>query len=352
MGVVMPGIELPRAELPRAERMVENLNAALHSLFAAHDDTYLIGEDLLDPYGGAFKAAKGLSTKYPERVLTTPLSENGFLGVANGLALCGNKVIVEIMFGDFVLLAFDQLCNFGAKSVSMYGSTVPMQLVVRCPVGGHRGYGPTHSQSVQKHFLGIPNLSLFEMTPLHDNAAVFDRMLATREPCVLFEDKTLYGQRRWTDERDDMFEFDFLGEHDDYGRARPKGVTADPDCLVIATGGTAPLALAAARTLVVESEIMCHLLVPSRLYPLDIDAIARHIAAAGRVVVVEEGVAGGTWGADVAQRIYERHWGALRDRVHLVHSAPSIIPSAAHLERDVLVRAESVVSAVQALCPS
>jgi pyruvate dehydrogenase E1 component beta subunit len=334
--------------MPRAERIVENLNAALHAVFAEHEDTYLIGEDLLDPYGGAFKAAKGLSTKYPDRVLTTPLSENGFLGVAGGLALCGNKVIVEIMFGDFVLLAFDQLCNFAAKSVTMYGATRPMQLVVRCPVGGRRGYGPTHSQSVQKHFVGIPNLSLYEMTPLHDNTAVLHRMLDRREPCVLFEDKTLYGQRRWSG--DDVFEFDFLGPDEDYGRARPKGLGPDPDCLLVATGGTAPLALAAARQLLLESETVCHLLVPSRLYPVDLAPVAPAIARTGRVVVVEESVAGGTWGAELAQRIYADHWADLRDRVRLVHSEPSIIPTAAHLERNVLVRGESVVDAVRELC--
>lgn len=335
--------------MPRTERIVENLNAALHAVFAQAEDTYLVGEDLLDPYGGAFKAAKGLSTKYPDRVLTTPLSENGFLGVANGLALCGNAVVVEIMFSDFVFLAFDQICNFAAKSVSMYGTRKPMRLIVRCPVGGRRGYGPTHSQSVQKHFVGIPNLALYEMSPLHDNTAVFRRMLARGEPCVLFEDKTLYGQRRWSNETGDVFEFDFLGPDEDYGRATPKGLTGPPDCVVVATGGTAPLALDAVRRLLIDQEILCHLVVPSRLYPVDVEPIAASIAAAGRVVVVEEGVAGGTWGAEFAQRMHTDHWGALRAPVRLVHSADSVIPTATHLEKDVLVQAESVVSAVTAL---
>lgn len=334
--------------MARSERLVENLNAALHKLFAEHRDSYFIGEDLNDPYGGAFKVGKGLSTKYPERVLTTPLSENGFLGVAGGLALCGNKVIVEMMFGDFTFLAFDQLCNFAAKSVTMYGTRRPLQLIVRCPVGGRRGYGPTHSQSIQKHLIGVPNLALYELTPFHDSADVFLKMLARKEPCVYFEDKTLYGSRRWVDGTDDVFEFGFDGERDEYGTAVPRGAAAGADCVVIATGGTSPFALAAARKLLLELEIVCHVLTPSRLYPIDLDPIESRLTSAGHIVVVEEGVAGGTWGAEVANEIYRKYWSRLRDRIRLVHSKPSIIPTAPHLERQVLVQTETIYDAVRA----
>ncbi len=107
----------------------------------------LLGEDVLDPYGGAFRATKGLSTRFPDQVLSTPISENGIVGVANGLALTGRRVLVEMMFGDFLLLAFDQIVNFAAKSVSMYGRRVPLRMVVRCPVGGGRGSDPVDSDS-------------------------------------------------------------------------------------------------------------------------------------------------------------------------------------------------------------
>ncbi len=142
------------------ERVSEHLNEALASLMAQHERLHLLGEDLVDPYGGAFKISRGLSSRFPGRVLSTPISESGLIGVANGLALAGCPVIAELMFGDFIGLAFDQLLNFAAKSVTMFGRPVPLRVVVRCPVGGHRGYGPTHSQSPQKHLIGIPH-------PLH-----------------------------------------------------------------------------------------------------------------------------------------------------------------------------------------
>src|SRR5439155_1315828 len=157
------------ASMRHTERVADNLNGALHRLFERDPRVYLLGEDLLDPYGGAFKISRGLSDRYPDRVLATPLSEGGFVGVANGLALCGDKAIVEIMFGDFIALSFDQIVNFATKSVSMYGRTLPLHLVVRCPVGGNRGYGPTHSQSPQKHFIGVPHLGLYELSPFHYN---------------------------------------------------------------------------------------------------------------------------------------------------------------------------------------
>src|ERR1051325_11721883 len=105
-------------------RYVESLNLALHRLMAERDDVYLLGEDILDPYGGAFKVARGLSTKFPERVLTTPISEAVIVGLGTGMALRGMRPIVEIMFGDFLMLAADQIVNQAAKFRWMYNEQV------------------------------------------------------------------------------------------------------------------------------------------------------------------------------------------------------------------------------------
>ena len=162
-------------------RIVEELNTALHRVMA-DTGAYLLGEYIADPYGGAFRATQGLSTAFPQRVLSTPISENAIFGVAAGLALSGETVIVEVMFGDFLALAFDQILNFITKSVSMYGRHTPMRVVVRCPVGGGRGYGPTHSQSMQKFFIGIPHLALYELTPFHDPYEILADLTARTEP--------------------------------------------------------------------------------------------------------------------------------------------------------------------------
>ncbi|MFD9336117.1 alpha-ketoacid dehydrogenase subunit beta [Streptomyces sp. NPDC060028] len=335
--------------MKRNERVGENLNQALHRVMESHEDVYLIGEDILDPYGGAFNITKGLSDRFQDRVLTTPISENAILGVANGLALTGNKPIAEMMFGDFITLAFDQIVNFSAKSVSMYGATHPMHLVVRCPVGGRRGYGPTHSQSPQKHFLGVPDLHLFELSPFHDNAKVMRGMVELGKPCIFFEDKVLYTERRHQGGPvADLFSLEFTGE-DPFPVARLFIEDTDPELVIVAPGGLAHRAVEAARELFLEHEIACEIHVPSALYPFDARLLAEPVARAGRVCVVEDAPPGGSWGAEVAHQLYSTCWDSLRAPVRLVHSADSVIPTALHLERDVLVNSESLGLALKEL---
>ncbi len=100
--------------------VLDSLNSALHTSMEKDPSVFILGEDILDPYGGAFKITRGLSEKFPDRVLTTPISEAAIVGVATGMALRGLRPVVEIMFGDFVTLVADQLINHAAKFRWMY----------------------------------------------------------------------------------------------------------------------------------------------------------------------------------------------------------------------------------------
>jgi pyruvate/2-oxoglutarate/acetoin dehydrogenase E1 component/pyruvate/2-oxoglutarate dehydrogenase complex dihydrolipoamide acyltransferase (E2) component len=332
-----------------AERVAENLNRALHGLFAESATPYLLGEDVLDPYGGAFKVTRGLATSFPDRVLTTPLSENGMVGVANGLALCGNRVVVEFMFGDFLLLAMDQIVNFAAKSVSMYGRPVPLPLLVRCPVGGNRGYGATHSQSVQKFLVGVPGLELWEMSPFTDAARIFQRVFGTSQPAVLFEDKVLYTRRMFEAGRvDGEWTYADAGGDAEWTVVQHRS-PRPPDVVIITAGGTAHRCLTAASTLLNDCGITVAVLVPARLHPCDPEPVLPLISAASRVVTVEEGTPDGSWSGVLAQRLHDQLWSSLLAPVHILTSQASIIPAASHLEREVLVGAEDVVAAVTEL---
>lgn len=332
-------------------RVAENLNRALRGLLATGRDVTVLGEDISDPYGGAFGVTRGLSSEFPGQVLSTPLSEGAILGVAGGLALAGETAVVEIMFGDFVALGFDQIVNFAAKSVSMYGRRVPLRLVVRCPVGGNRGYGPTHSQSPQKHFVGVPNLALHEVSAFHDNAEVLDRIRGRGEPAILFEDKGLYPRPMYgSGEVDDLFRYEMLDGPDPVAMVHmgsTDSVDYSVDYAVIAPGGMVDRVLTAMRAAFIEDEAVGVLLVPSRLYPFDTETVLPVLAGAGRVVVAEESVAGGTWGAELAHALYPALWGRLRHPIRVVHSAASIIPTAAHLERKVLVQSNTIRAALR-----
>ncbi|GIH19620.1 2-oxo acid dehydrogenase subunit E2 [Rugosimonospora africana] len=330
----------------RPERIAEVLNRALGTLLTRHEDLFLLGEDIEDPYGGAFRVTRGLSTVHPSRVLNTPISEGGIVGVANGLALAGNRVIVEIMFGDFAALAFDQLLNFSSKSVAMYGQRVPMRLVVRCPVGGRRGYGPTHSQSLQKHFIGVPHLSLFELSAYHDPEAVFARALARDQPAIVFESKSLYGSRHLGPGRiDEALRCELLADGN-WAHIAPHERTG-PDLVVLAPGGTADLAVGVARTMAAADEATVHVLVPAQIYPLNFDPVLPLLRAAYAIFTAEESTAGGLWGADVAATLHQRLWGDLRGPVVCLHSRDSVIPAAPHLEQTVLLQESDILAALR-----
>lgn len=116
--------------------VLSSLNAGLLRALQKDEHVYLLGEDILDPYGGAFKVTKGCSSAFPERVLAAPISEAGLAGVSAGMALRGLRPVLEIMFGDFITLTADQLINHISKFNWMYDHSVCLPMVIRAPMGG------------------------------------------------------------------------------------------------------------------------------------------------------------------------------------------------------------------------
>lgn len=327
-----------------SERVAVNLNRAISELLERDDNAFMVGEDIIDPYGGAFKITRGLSGRFPGRVLSTPISEAAIIGLASGIALGGGTVVAEIMFADFLLLGFDQLANFAAKTVMMYGRRVPMRMIVRAAVGGGRGYGPTHSQSPQKHFIGIPDLVLVELSPFHDNVGLFEYIIDRATPCIFFENKKLYGDVMCLgDEHDGLFTVD-RGAAWEPARLFIGDEGGPIDCLFIAAGSTVRPVTKVAKQLFLEYEANCHVVVAPQLYPWNVAGLKPVLDRAKRVCVVEEGVPGGSWGETVAQQIHTTFWRRLREPVRVVQSEASPIPAAAHLEQAMLVN-EGVIRA-------
>lgn len=308
-----------------------SLQQGLASAFAADPRVYLLGEDILDPYGGAFKVSKGLSTAYPGRVVTTPISEAGIVAVGTGMALRGLRPVVEIMFGDFLTLVADQLVNHAAKFRAMYADGVRVPLVVRTPMGGGRGYGATHSQSLEKMFLGVPGLTVVAPSHLHDPGALLRHaILADEDPTLFIENKLLYpkelvaaipGGRFTVIEEPSGYPSVLASNH----------AGGDSDLLVVAYGGMSREVAPMLEAMQAE-EIRMTALFPSCLSPLPVASLERAVKGVDRVLVVEEGTAGFDWGAEVAATLHEAAFGRLARPVARLAAKPAIIPTAAHLE--------------------
>ena len=175
------------------------INQALQEILQRLPTSILIGEDIRDrnnpnekDYGGAFKVTKGLSNTYGNRIINAPISEQLIIGFALGYSIYSEGAIAEIMFGDFLTLGLDQLLQHAAKFTKMYGRSINIPLIVRTPMGGKRGYGPTHSQSIEKHFLGIDGLNVIALNHRLCPKSVLRRALDTGLPTLLIENKILY----------------------------------------------------------------------------------------------------------------------------------------------------------------
>lgn len=330
-----------------AKRCVDALNEALHDLFASRDDVYLLGEDVLDPYGGAFKVTAGLSDRFGGRVLATPISEASLVGVAAGLAIRGYRPILEIMFGDFVTLGFDQIVNGISKFREMYDGQVSVPLVVRTPMGGGRGYGPTHSQSLEKLLLGVPNLRVVAPSECHDLGALLVAAVEDEDPVFFIENKLMYGRPNRRPEGGHVGELACRETAGPYPALLFSGCDFAGGSATIATyGGMLPAALEAATELILEEELFCEVVALSSLLPLDLDPVLESVARTGALVTVEEGTLTGGVGAELAARVQEAAFGELRAPVRRVAARDGVIPSAHGLERAVLPGPADVARAV------
>lgn len=335
-------------------RYVESLNRALHDLLATDPRVMLLGEDLLDPYGGAFKVTKGLSTEFPDRVLSTPISESAIVGAATGLAMRGLRPVAEIMFGDFLFLASDQIVNHATKFGWMFNSQVEVPLVIRTPVGGGRGYGPTHSQSPESALLGVPGLTILAPSLCHAPGEILRHAVLDHPGVTLFlENKLLYPQTLFPGPGGKQ-------EHFHLRRVSPVGASAPtialsilpaakPDLTLICYGGMLPLAMAAAGYLFMEFEWNIELVVPAQIRPVPLDDLLPSATRSGRVLVVEEGCLTGGWGAEVSALLHEKAFRLLDQPVQRLAALDTPIPSGAALEREVLPTVEKIRDRIRAM---
>lgn len=332
-----PEVAVPTLETGSNAR--EAINTALRHLLEHDARTLLIGEDLHDPYGGAFKVTQGLSGAFAGRVISTPISEAGITGAAIGLAIAGMRPVVEVMFADFLTLCMDQLYNHAVKFPGMFpGMQVP--LVIRSPAGGRRGYGPTHSQSPESLFTSVPGLTVVYGSHRHDLARLLvDATLRWLYPTLFMEHKLLYAE---THERGDYrvlapVRGDLAA---DLFPTLVRGGDA-PDLTVISYGGMLPVVEQAVGRLERDEELSVEIVVPALLSPLPRATLLRHLLDRPRIAIVEEAHVEFGVAAEIMATLLESGFAG---RAMRVGTPPVPISAARSLERQILPDAERIVA--------
>jgi pyruvate/2-oxoglutarate/acetoin dehydrogenase E1 component len=306
----------------------EALYEALRDEMQRDESIVMIGEDLAP--GGAFGVAGDLHGRFGSgRVIQSPISENGFVGVAVGAAMAGLRPVVEIMFMDFMTLAMDQLVNHAAKIHYMYAGQFNVPLVLRTPAGAGRGYGASHSQSLESWLLHVPGLKVVAPSDPAAANGLLKSAIRDDNPVVFVENKLLYGKRG-------TMPIDApplpLGQ----ARIRRPG----SDITIASYGRMLDLSLEAAEILAPEG-VSCEVIDLQTLKPLDADTLAVSAAKTGRFVFVEEGTGG--VGAEVCTQVTERV-GRLPGRIVRVAARDAPIPSSGPLERRVIPQLSDIVN--------
>ena len=328
-----------------AERTVHSIRRGLAEALDADDRVILLGEDIESPYGGAFKCTDGLSARHPGRVRNTPISELAIVGVGNGLALGGLRPVVEIMFGDFVTLALDQWVNHAAKFAFMFADKVRVPLVVRSPMGGRRGYGATHSQSLERLLVAAPGTRVLCLHQRYPAADLYRAVFAGLDrPTFVVENKVLYG-RETTAAVPAGYTLSASDEPFPTVRLAPPD---RPQLTVVALGGAGLETEAALATLFVEHELTADLLLPTQLYPFRIESVIQSLRTTGRLLVVEEGQGFAGLGAEIIARASEALGGRLV-ACGRVAAAEWPIPAARPLEAETLPDVGRIVAAAVAV---
>ena len=264
------------------------MREALEEELARDDSVVFFGEDVAEP-GGVFATTGGLYERFgEERVFDTPISELALAGAAFGSAVMGLRPIVEIMFGDFLLLTMDSLVNQSAKYWWISNEQASVPLVVRSAVGGGGRFGAIHSQVPISWFLGVPGLKIVAPSSANDAKRLLKAAIRDDNPVLFLEHKALYSV---AEPRADVED-----EVEPLGRARI--VRAGTDVTLVSCMRGVGDCLEAAR-LLAESGIEAEVIDLRTLRPLDRTTILESLSRTNRLVAVEEGPLTGGWAGEV-----------------------------------------------------
>lgn len=280
------------------------LRLALTEAMTADDSVIVMGEEV-GRYGGAYGVTKDLIKDFgAERVIDTPISESAIVGAAVGAAMTGLRPVAELMYVDFIGMTMDQLANQAAKIRYMFGGQIGVPMVLRTQGGTGRSAGAQHSQSLEGYVMHTPGLRLAMPATVEDAYHLLRQSLQQPDPVVFIEHKGLYTMKGSLDP-----------DAEPAGWGRAKVLREGSDLVIVTYSRQVHFALSAAETLAASHGIEATVVDLRTLNPLDFDTIRPLVEAAGRAMVVSEGVMTSGVAAELSARITEECFDFLEDPV-------------------------------------
>ncbi len=299
---------------------------------------FIMGEDVAEA-GTPFKVLSGLVEEFgTSRVIDTPISEAGITGLGVGGAMTGMRPIVDIMFGDFLGLAMDQIVNQAAKVHYMSGGKLKVPLVVRTTLGATRRTAAQHSQSLQAWVSHVPGLKVVLPSTPYDAKGLLKTAIRDDNPVIFFEDKMMYQLKGLVPDGDYTIPF---GVAD----IKRPGV----DITIVATSSMVQIALAAAE-LLEKLDISAEIVDPRTTFPLDKDTLIASAKKTSRAIVIDEGYERYGVTAELAAVIAEGAFYYLDAPVKRMGAMDVPVPFSPVLEDLTVPTAASVVEVAKTLC--
>jgi pyruvate dehydrogenase E1 component beta subunit len=313
----------------------EALNQAIREEMERDPAVFLLGEDV-GLYEGSFKVTRGLLAKFGEkRVVDTPISEAGIVGMACGAAMTGLRPIAELMTVNFAIVAMDQIMNNVAVARYMFGGQCSVPLVIRAPGGAGHQLGAQHSHTLDALFMHCPGLRVVIPSVPADAKGLLKSAIRSDDPVMFLEHEGLYAIK---------------GEVPDSEYTIPLGVAdvkrQGKDVTLLAVSRMVYVCLEAAEQLAkdgIEAEVVDL----RALNPLDMSTVLESVRKTHRAVTVEESWLTGGWGGELVARIVEAAFDDLDAPVLRVGGEDVPMPYNKALEKAAIPSAADVVARVK-----
>ncbi|MDG6914916.1 MAG: alpha-ketoacid dehydrogenase subunit beta [Nitrososphaerota archaeon] len=282
--------------------LVQSVNETLRTEMRRNADVVLLGEDI-GKDGGVFRATAGLLNEFgPERVMDTPIAEDGIIGTAIGMALYGLEPVVEIQFLDFIYPGFNQIVSELAKIRYRSGGGYPAHVVIRAPYGGGIKGALYHSQSTEAYFTHTPGLYVVTPSTPADTMGLLRTAIRGSDPVMFLEPKRVYRTSKEEVPADEDFTIPF-------GKAR---VVYEGTGVTLVSWGAMVHTCKAAAEMAAKENISVELIDMRTLMPFDLETVLGSVRKTGRVVIAHEATKVSGFGGEIAAQIAERAIDSLR----------------------------------------